>query len=163
MLGLVLPDITNPFFAEYARALEVAAAAYGYVLVVATSEANEAHESRIVSDLAGRHLDGLIISTVRTPSDFRAARLPGGRTVLINCSTPFADYAAVGPDSREGARAVVDHLISVHGHQSIALIMGESSEPVPEPRERGWSDAFQAHQLPPGPIVRTKLQPRGRL
>ena len=161
MLGLVLPDITNPFFAEYARALEVAAAAYGYVFVVASSEASEAHETRIVSDLAGRHLDGLIISTVRTPSDFRAARPPGRRTVLINCSTPFADYAAIGPDSREGAWAVVDHLISVHAHQSIALIMGESSEPVPEPRERGWSDAFQAHKLPPGPIVRTSFSRKG--
>jgi LacI family transcriptional regulator len=161
MLGLVVPDITNPFFAEYARALEAAAAAYGYVLVVATSEGNEANESRIVSDLAGRHLDGLIISTVRTPSDFRAARLPGRRTVLINCSTPSADYAAVGPDSREGARAAVDHLITIHGHQSIALIMGESSEPVPEPREKGWSDAFHAHKLPPGPIVRTSFSRGG--
>ena len=42
MLGVVLSDITNPFFAEYARALEVAAAAHGYVFVVATSDANEA-------------------------------------------------------------------------------------------------------------------------
>src|SRR4249919_1103656 len=37
MLGVVLPDITNPFFAEYARAIEIAAAAHGYVLVVANS------------------------------------------------------------------------------------------------------------------------------
>ena len=65
MIGLVLPHITNPFFAEYAYAIEVAADAHGYVLVVATTDANEAHESRIVSDLADRHLDGLIISTVR--------------------------------------------------------------------------------------------------
>jgi LacI family transcriptional regulator len=55
----------------------------------------------------------------------------------------------------------VDHLITVHGHQSIALIMGESSEPVPEPREQGWSDAFQAHALPPGPIVRTSFSREG--
>ena len=161
MIGLVLPHITNPFFAEYAYAIEVAADAHGYVLVVATTDANEAHESRIVSDLADRHLDGLIISTVRTPSDFRAARLPGRRTVLINCSTPFAGYAAIGPASQEGARALVDHLIAVHGHKSVALIMGESSEPVPEPRERGWNDAFQAHDLPPGPIVRTSYSRHG--
>jgi LacI family transcriptional regulator len=161
MLGLVLPDITNPFFAEYARAIEVAAAAHGYFLVMATSDADDAYESRIVSDLAGRHLDGLIISTVRTPADFRAARLPGRRTVLINCSTPVAGYVAVGPASRDGARLLVDHLITVHGHQSIALIMGESSEPVPEPREQGWSDAFQAHALPPGPIVRTSFSREG--
>lgn len=161
MLGLVLPDITNPFFAEYARAIEVAAAVHGYFLVVANSDASAAHESRIVSDLADRHLDGLIISTVRTPADFRAARLPGRRAVLINCSTPVAGYVALGPASRDGARLLVDHLLTVHGHQTVALIMGESSEPVPEPREQGWSDAFQAHQLPPGPIVRTSFSREG--
>jgi LacI family transcriptional regulator len=161
MLGVVLPDITNPFFAEYARALEVAATGRGYVLVVATSEANEAHESRIISDLANGHVDGLLISTVLPPSGFRAITLPAGPTVLINCSTPFAGYVAVGPDAREGARALVDHLITVHGHQSIALIIGESSEPVPEPREKGWSDAFQTHKLPPGPIVRTSFSREG--
>jgi Periplasmic binding proteins and sugar binding domain of LacI family len=77
MLGLVLPDITNPFFAEYERALEVAAAAHGYVLVVANSDANEAYESRIVSDLSNRHVDGLIMRTVLPPSGFRAMTLPG--------------------------------------------------------------------------------------
>jgi DNA-binding LacI/PurR family transcriptional regulator len=114
MLGVVLPDITNPFFAEYARALEIAAAAHGYVLVVATSDGNEAQESRILSDLANRHVDGLIIATVLPPSGFRA--ITAGRpTVLINCSTPFRGYPAVGPASREGARALIDHLITVHG------------------------------------------------
>ena len=161
MLGVVLPDITNPFFAEYARALEIAAAAHGHVLVVATSDGKEAHERRIVSDLANRHVDGLIIATVLPPSGFRAAALPGRPTVLINCSAPFSGYPAVGPASREGARALVDHLITVHGHESVALIMGESSEHVPEPRERGWSDAFQAHDLPPGPIVRTSFSRHG--
>jgi LacI family transcriptional regulator, galactose operon repressor len=161
MLGLVLPDITNPFFAEYTRALETAAAAHGYVLVVATSDGKEAQERRIVSDLANRHVDGFIIATVLPPSGFRAVALPGRPTVLINCSTPFAGYAALGPASQEGARALVDHLITLHGHQSVALIMGESSEPVPEPRERGWRDAFQAHDLPPGPIVRTSFSRRG--
>lgn len=142
---------------KMAKIMLLPANLYGYVLVIASSGADEAHESRIVSDLADRHLDGLIISTVSSPSDFRAARLPGGRSVLINCSTPFAGYTAVGPGSRAGARLLVDHLITVHGHQSIALIMGESSEPVPEPREQGWSDAFQTHALPPGPIVRTSF------
>ena len=161
MLGLVLPTITNPFFAEYVRALEVAAAAHGYVMVVATSDANEAQETRIVSDLANRHVDGLLISTVLPPSGFRAIMLPGRPTVLIDCATPFAGYTAVGPDSRDAARLLVDHLITVHGHQSIALIMGLPSGPVPEPREQGWSDAFRSHDLPPGPVVRTTFSRRG--
>jgi LacI family transcriptional regulator len=161
MFGVVLPDMTNPFFAEYAHALEVAAVTHGYVLVIANSAAKEAQERRIVNDLANRQVDGLIISTVLPPSGFQALTPPGRPTVLINCSTPFAGYVAIGPDSQAGARALVDHLITVHGHQSIALIMGESSEPIPEPRERGWSDAFQAHDLPPGPIIRTSFSRHG--
>jgi LacI family transcriptional regulator len=161
MLGLILPDITNPFFAEYARALEVAAAAHGYVLVVANSDSNVAQEGRIVSDLSNRHVDGLIIRTVLPASGFSATTLPGRPIVLIDCSTSFVGYATVGAASREGACALVDHLITVHGYESIALIMGESSEAVQEPREQGWSDAFQAHELPPGPIVRTSFGLRG--
>ena len=137
MLGVVLPDMTNPFFAEYAHALEVAAATHGYVLVIANSGGNEAQESRIVNDLANRQVDGLLISTVLPPTGFQAVAPPDRHTVLINCSTPFAGHVAIGPDSRAGARALVDHLITVHGHQSIALIMGASSEPVPEPRSAG--------------------------
>ena len=70
MLGLVLPDIANPFFAEYALAIEAAAAAYGYVLVVANSNAEKARERQIVNDLAGRHVDGLMLCTVFMPVDF---------------------------------------------------------------------------------------------
>ena len=159
MLGVVLPDITNPFFAEYARALEVAAAGHGCVLVVTNSDADEAHESQIMGDLSNRHVDGLLISTVFPPSGFRAITLPGRPIVLIDCSTFFPGYAAVGADGRQGARILVDHLITVHGHQSIALITGDQT--TADPRERGWSDAFQAHDLPPGPIVRTSFSRHG--
>jgi LacI family transcriptional regulator len=161
MLGLVIQDIVNPFFAEYAHAVEVAAAAYGYVMVVATTGAKEYNERRIVSDLANRHIDGLLISTVLPPSGFPAIILPTRPTVFINCSTPSTEYSAVGADARAGAQRLVDHLITVHGYQSVALIIGESSEPVPAPREQGWSDAFQAHDLPPGPIVRTSFSRHG--
>ena len=159
MLGVVLSDINNPFFAEYARALEVAAAAHGYVLVVANSDADEAFESRIVGDLSNRHVDGLLIGTVFPPSGFRASTLPGRPIVLIDCSTSFPGYAAVGADGRQGARILADHLITVHGHQSIALITGDQTSK--DPRERGWSDAFPAHNLPPGPIVRTSFSRPG--
>jgi len=161
MLGVILPDLTNPFFAEYVRALEIAAAVHGYVLVVATSDGDETQESRIVSDLSNRHVDGLLICSVLPPSGFRAITAPERPIVLIDCPMPQAGYAAVGPDAREGARVLVDHLITVHGHQSIALLTGESSTPAPEPRERGWGDAFQAHDLPPGPIVRTSFSRQG--
>jgi LacI family transcriptional regulator len=161
LLGLVLPDITNPFFAEYALAIEVAAAAHGYLLVVANSGASGNAERRIVADLTARQVDGLILATVFATSDFNPVAYPGLPTVLVNCSSPFPGHIALGPAAQDGARQAVDHLIAVHDHTSVALIIGESSEPVPEPREQGWSDAFHTHGLPPGPILRTTFSRRG--
>ena len=160
MLGLVLPDIANPFFAEYALAIELAAAARGHVLVVANSDAKRTRERQIVNDLAGRHVDGLMISTMFMPVDFSEVTASGRPMVLINSATPVPGHPALGPASQHGARAAVEHLISDHGFSSVALIIGDSRE-VPEPRERGWSEAFRSHGLPPGPIVRTRFSRRG--
>lgn len=101
-----------------------------------------------------------MLATMFMPDDIAAADASGRPTVLINSSSPVPGYPALGPASQPGALAAVEHLIDTHG-QSIALIIGESGEVVPEPRERGWSEAFRAHDLPPGPIVRTTFTRKG--
>ena len=155
MLGVVLPDITNPFFAEYARALEVRAAAYGYVFVIANSDANEDHESRIVSDLTNRHVDGLLIGTAFPPSAFGPMTLPGRPIVLIDRSVlPIPGYAAVGANFREGARVLVSISSPFMATNQSPLITGGEWSST---REQGWGDAFQSHGLPLGPIMRTNF------
>lgn len=161
MLGLVVPDITNPFFAELAHAVESAAAEHGFLVTLASSGSRVDLERELVADLSGRNVDGLMISTVLTPETLAALPAPRRPTVLINVHGPFAGYAAVGSDSRQGAYDLVDHLLGTHGHTSVALIMGESTERFPEPRERGFVDAFAAHGLPPGPVVRTEFSRTG--
>lgn len=161
MLGLVVPDLTNPFFAELAHAVEAAAAERGFLLTLGSSGAREDVERELVADLSGRNVDGLLISTVLTPRALGLLPRPLRPTVLLNVSTPFAGYAAIGADARQGAYDVVEHLIAVHGHTSVVLVIGESTERLPEPRERGFADAFAAHGLPPGPVVRTAFSRRG--
>ncbi|HEY0239305.1 MAG TPA: LacI family DNA-binding transcriptional regulator [Friedmanniella sp.] len=161
MLGLVVPDLTNPFFAELARAVEGAAAEHGFLVTLGSSGAREDVERDLVADLTSRYVDGLLISTVHTPHALGLLPRPRRPTVLLNVSAAFAGYAAVGSDGRQGAYDVVEHLIGVHGHTSVALVIGESNERLPDPRERGFADAFAAHGLPPGPVVRTEFSRRG--
>ncbi len=161
MLGLVLPDIANPFFAEYALAIEAAAAAYGYVLVVANSNAEKTRERQIVNDLAGRHVDGLMLCTMFMPAEFSEVNHATRPMIFINSSSPVPGHPALGPATQPGVRAAVEHLIDTHGFPSVALIIGESGEVVPEPRERGWAEAFRSRELQPGPIVRTRYSRRG--
>jgi LacI family transcriptional regulator len=161
MLGLVVPDITNPFFAELAHAVEGAAAEHGFLVTLGSSGAREDVERDLVADLTGRNADGLLVSTVLTPRALGLLPRPQRPTVLLNVSTPFPGYATIGADARQGAYEVVEHLIAVHGHTSVVLVIGESTERLPEPRERGFADAFAAHGLPPGPVVRTGFSRRG--
>lgn len=161
MLGLVIPDITNPYFAELAHAVEVAAGERGLLVTLASTGAREEVEQQLVADLAGRNVDGLLVSTVHTPRVLATMPRPHRPTVLVNVSTPFPGYASVGSDARQGAFDVVDHLIEVHGHTSVALVIGTSAERLPEPRERGFAEAFAAHGLPPGPVVRTLFSRSG--
>lgn len=161
MLGLVVPDVTNPFFAELAHAVEAAAAERGLLLTLANSGAREDVERDLVAHLASRNMDGLLVSTVLMPHTLAVLPRPVRPTVLLNVSSAFPGYAAVGSDARQGAYDVVDHLLDVHGHTSVALVIGESTERLPEPRERGFAEAFAAHGLPPGPVVRTVFSRRG--
>ncbi|GAA3562335.1 LacI family DNA-binding transcriptional regulator [Microlunatus spumicola] len=161
MLGLVVPDITNLFFAELAHAVESAAAEHGFLVTLASSGSDVDLERELVADLAGRNADGLMVSTVLTPEALTALPAPRRPTVLINVSAPFAGYAAVGSDARQGAYDLVEHLLGTHGHTSVALVIGESTERLPEPRERGFVEAFAAHGLPPGPVVRTAFSRTG--
>ena len=161
MLGLVLPDLTNPLFVEYARAVEGQATARGYRLLVGNSSDDWAIERRVVDDLIGRHVDGLILSTMLAAGEFRMTSQRRPPTVLINVSSPFAGHPAIGTAARDGARTGVEHLLCGHGLRNVALIIGESTEAVPEPREQGFADALRALDLPPGPVVRTAFSRPG--
>jgi LacI family transcriptional regulator len=160
-IGLVLPDPTNPFFAEYAMAIEAAAALRGHVLVLASSRSDGDTERKILGDLTARYVDGVLVASVLRASEVVSFGPLGLRTVFINSSTPVPGYLAIGAAARKGSAAAVDHLLAVHGHESVALIIGQSIDPVPEPREQGWSDAFRLRGLPPGPVVRTEFSRRG--
>jgi LacI family transcriptional regulator len=161
MLGLVVPDITNPFFAALADAVEAAAAERGFLVTLGSSGAREDVERDLVAELTSRNVDGLLVATVLNPHGLGLLPRPHRPTVLVNVSSSFPGYVAVGADARQGAYDVVEHLLLVHGHTSVALVIGESSERLPEPRERGFAEAFAVHGLPPGPVVRTVFSRQG--
>ena len=153
LLGLVVPDSTNPYFAELARAIEEAAERHDRVVVMANHGHNGAVESRLVEDLVSRGAEHILIASAWAIHHLAEARRPNAPTVLIDCPAPVPGYATVGPDSEAGVRAAVQHLLSAHGHRSVALALGEVGS-QPENRERGWRRAHQEGDRPLGLIAR---------
>jgi len=159
-LGLVVPDISNPFFALLAHAVEDAAAELGYALVLTNSDGNFAKELRHVRNLAARQVDGVVLSSVLMEprlTDLESAEIP---VVLLNHSADAPGFNSVGVDLVAGAKSAVEHLIG-HGHTNIALAMGTNTGNYYDGREEGWLQALARAGLPEGPIVRTPFTREG--
>ena len=155
MLGLVLPGTSNSFFGEYADVIYDAAASAGFALADCQLSRQRSHRAPADRGPGGRNVDGILVATMMSKADIPGLRHPGLPIVLINCPFAVPGYRTLGPDAVAGARAVVDHLLSVHGHQSVAFITGETSVHEPEAREAGWRDALRSHGRPDGLLVRT--------
>ena len=161
MLALVVSDITNPFFADYALQIQAEAGSRGYAVLMANAHGDPAIESQIVDDLIDRQADGLILASVGvSPERAKSIRQVGLSTVVIDAATPVPGLASVGCDVAEGSRAVVEHLITVHGHEQVAMVIGQGV-PGADLREQGWLAATRAAGLPDGPIARRPFTREG--
>lgn len=125
LLGLVIPDITNPFWAEVARGAQDQAARQGVSLLVFSSDWDADKEAAHLRALCQARVDGAIINPVADNlADLDRFGMP---FVLIGSSAErFPDTSSVGSDIVQGVRLGLDVLLA-QGHVQPALILGPKS------------------------------------
>ncbi|WP_244446250.1 LacI family DNA-binding transcriptional regulator [Devosia riboflavina] len=125
MLGLVIPDITNPFWADVARGALDRAAEADVSLLVFSSDWDPAKEESHLRALRRARVDGAIVNPVSDAlDDLDKFGLP---FVLIGSSAErFADVSSVGSDITQAVELGLDHLVS-KGHHAPTLIVGPKS------------------------------------
>lgn len=163
MVGLILPSVTNPFFAAFSEAFQAAAHGRGLAVIAASSDAVLESEWELVESLPRHGIDGLVVATVMHPADSSAMPEPGLPTVVVNSLFAVPGVHALGPDTAQGARLVVEHLLTVHGHRSVAMVSGEAGVERPASRETGWQQAITDCVAEPGPVVRVPFDRLGGL
>jgi LacI family transcriptional regulator len=135
LIGIVIPDLTNPFFAELVQCAERAAADHSHNVIFMTSFDDAAREADRLAQLAGRKVDGIIIVPSNSPHAIKAPKgLP-----LITVDRLLTDHPGVAADNRGGARMAVDHLAKL-GHRRIACIAGPAGSRPAEERLQGYLD-----------------------
>lgn len=162
LLGLVVPDIANPLFAEMALAVEAESALRGYAVLLANTEGDVAAERRHIQHLTGRQIDGLLLTTGLSSAELTGLSTSGVPTVLLNTLTERAGFPSVGVDAFTGAYQATEHLIR-HGHRSVALVIGGENASSDELRERGWRKATRDAGLSDGAIAREAWSRAGGL
>ncbi|MBN8954895.1 MULTISPECIES: LacI family DNA-binding transcriptional regulator [unclassified Rhizobium] len=138
LIGIVIPDLTNPFFSELVQSAEQAAAGHGYNIIVMTSFDHAAKEADRIGQLTSRKVDGIIL----VPSnDFHTLKLPKGLPIVI-VDRLLPGYSGIASDHRNGVRIGVEHLLKL-GHRRIGFISGPKDSVPASDRLKGYLDAMK--------------------
>jgi LacI family transcriptional regulator len=124
LLGLFVPDIANPFYAQVAQGMEHRAAEARYHCVIASSYLNPERERHLVTSFQDGTLAGLAATTLGTDETFTAALgANSGPLVLVDRRPRGIRAPLVRTDNRKVTREAVGHLFTM-GHTNIAMISG---------------------------------------
>lgn len=150
-LGMLVADITNPFFPPLIKGAEDAARARGYNLILCNTEDVPERESTYLGVLRERQVDGVLLATSRmtdaTIADLRRDAFP---FALVNRASRGAGDLVVVVDNRGAAADAVAHLRSL-GHRRIAHIAGPRTTTTGAERAAGARDAIRRFRLDPDP------------
>jgi LacI family transcriptional regulator len=129
LVGLVVPDLLHPFFAEIAKSLSEALRASGYCLIVSSSDEDPELEEEEINQLLARRLDTLIIASCRSTVEL-FFRIEKQQTpyVLIDRTLPGLAANFVGVDDEAVGMMATRHLVDV-GCKRIAHIRGPETSP----------------------------------
>ena len=147
-IGLVLPDIANPFFAELADAAEEAASQHKYSLVLCVTRNNLEKECQFIRWLDTRQVDGLLFTTNRPDNGQLREQLKGQRhVVLLDEDVPGSMVPKVFSDNVHGGELAANKLIAA-GHQRIAFVGGPDELMSVRERHQGFRQALLSAGLP---------------
>ena len=149
-IGLVVPDLLHPFFAQVAKAISAAIRGQGYGLIITSSEEDAELERREIEQLLARRVDVLLIASAQGSAEsFR--RIEKSQTPYVLIDRRFAGLAAnfVGVDDAAVGRLATDHLIA-QGCRRIAHIRGPETSTALG-RLKGFEESLAAHGRKPLP------------
>lgn len=147
LIGLILPDIQNPFFADLARGVEDLAQKHGYALFLGNSDEDLEKERQYLEAMRAESVDGVIVPPI-SDSDKAVSSMirVGVPVVCVDRRIDGADADTVVVDNVRGAYAATDHLIRL-GHRRIGFIEGRPQISTSRERMQGYRQALQAHGL----------------
>jgi LacI family transcriptional regulator len=148
MLGMILPDITNPFFPEIMRGAEDRAFERGYLLVTANTDERIQREREVVSALRSRRVDGILLAAASgtDTGHIRGAIEAGISVVCLDRTATGIDTDAVLLDNVRGGQRCVRHLIN-SGYRDVAIITGPLGLQSARERFQGYQDALEEVEI----------------
>lgn len=148
-IGIVVTDITNPFFASVIRSIEDVLWESGYAILLANTDENVERERAVVSAIIERQVDGLILvpSENKLKPHLEILNKRDIPVVLVDRMVEGLPADVVMVDNENGAYTAVNHLISM-GHKKIGMIIDDLNISTNSERLLGYKKALHSAGLP---------------
>lgn len=147
LYGLIISDITNPFFPELVKSFEDIAVQYGQEVLIANTDYNPARTEMCVTRMLQRKVDGVAIMTSemdeRFIGEFSSRGIP---LVFLDTGKPQERISNVLIDYPAGVDAAIGHLIAL-GHTAIGFIAGPSTLRSANIRRRAFIDSLRRNGI----------------
>jgi LacI family transcriptional regulator len=155
LIGLIVPDLVHPFFAQVAKGISAKLRSQEYSLIISSSEDDPSMEKREIDQMLARRVDALILASTQSDADsLRRVQEQGLPYVLLDRKMSGLAANFVGIDDVAAGNLATTHLIEI-GCKTIAHIGGSNVSTALD-RQAGYSEALakQGLGLPPEYIVK---------
>lgn len=147
LLGVLIPDIQNPFYVDVLRGIEDIAYKNNYAIIMCNYGQDEKKEIMYLDILQSEAIDGLIAAPVsENDQQLKSIIKKGFPVVCVDRGLAGIDVDIVSVNNEEGAFIAVSHLVN-SGYKRIAYISGLPSIPSSRMREKGYRRALEANHL----------------
>ena len=152
-VGVVVSDITNPFYPELVEILHNEFALVGYRTILLNERTDAQLERYLAELIGGRAVDGLVYTSAMLDAPLVGASTERLPVVLLNRSSGSTSVDTVVADNVGGGRLAAELLVA-RGHRRIALVGGPENASTARDREAGFRDALAAGGVPLDPGLR---------
>jgi len=151
-LGLVMPDVANPFFSDVAHGVEHVAYAEGYNVFLCNTDEDPQRELTVLQLLEEKQVDGVVLCSSRLDDgELETALAHHPAAVLVNCRLEGDGVvASVLIDDEVGGRMATQHLLH-SGHKAVGFLAGPPASRSGQQRAKGYRAALTAAALPHNP------------
>jgi LacI family transcriptional regulator len=151
IIGIVVNDLTNSFFAELAVGVDMVVQSAGYVQFLSNSGENIDRQREVIASMREHGISGLIVSPARgtEAADLKPLVASGIPVVVVVRNVPGAKVSSLMSDNHAGVVASVEHLVGL-GHRRIAFLGGFADTAVFAERLDGFRDAMKKYGLEAG-------------
>ncbi len=159
LIGLIVPDLIHPFFADVAKGLSLALRRQGYFLIISSSEEDAELEREEIEHMLAHRLDALIVATCQ-PDPESLRKIQQGETPLILLDRSFKDLRShfVGSDDYAAGKLATEHLLAI-GCERLAHIRGPENS-VGHRRLKGFLDTLKKARPQGAPGIHHSGAPR---